>query len=227
MSRLNIITNIILIFACIVLGLVLSMRTIKIRDMMNQTKVDYNSYKSSAEERIDIMANRIEVLTEEYNKLSDATMEEMLSYIEPLKKLDKKEYMTQYQRIIEKYGNLEQKGLGIYEEYTAEEIEIMCRCIETEVYQCPFDAKVNVANVIFNRIESEKFPNDPHSVITAKNQFAYHRNNISEDTLLALEYAYLTEDTTNNAIAFRSDCSPENWGGWNLCHYDGYHWFYN
>lgn len=193
---------------------------------MNQTKVDYNSYKVSSEERICIMVERIETLTTEYEKLSTTTMEEMLTYIEPLKEFDKEEYMRQYQRIVEKYGSLEQKGIRLYDDYTAEEIEIMCKCIETEVYQCPFDAKVNVANVIFNRIESEKFPNDPYSVITAKNQFAYHRSNISEDTLLALEYAYLIEDTTNNAIAFKSDCGSKKFGDWNLCHYDGYHWFY-
>lgn len=130
--------------------------------------------------------------------------------------------MVEYARIL----NENEQKLEIYKEYTKDEIDIMCRCIETETYQCPFEAKVNVANVIFNRINNEIFPNDAVSVITAANQFAYHRSNISEDTLLALEYAYLNEDTTNGAIAFRSDSQQSHWGQWELCHNDGFHCFY-
>ena len=52
------------------------------------------------------------------------------------------------------------------------------------------------------------------AVIKVSNQFDYGRTNISEDTLLALGYAFMIEDTTNGCIAFRSDSSPNKWGKW-------------
>ena len=91
---------------------------------------------------------------------------------------------------------------------------MMLKCIETEAHEASFDCKVNVANVILNRIKSDQFPTDPVELITQKNQFAYGRNNISDSTVYALLYAYMVEDTTNGCIAFRSDCSPNEWNGW-------------
>ena len=108
-----------------------------------------------------------------------------------------------------------------------EQINIICRCIETEAYGAHFDGKVNVACVILKRIESDKFPSDPISVIKESNQFAYGRTNISEDTLLALEYAFMIgSEETNNCIGFRSDKKVENWNDWEYSYYDGVHWFY-
>lgn len=170
------------------------------------------------------MTDEIEFLNEENERNSELIIEELLYYIEPLKELDKELYMEKYREIIDKYGT---GIIKINDTYTEEELNLMYRCIETETYQCPIDAKINVANVIFNRVNDEKFGNDITSVITAKNQFAYGRKNISESTILAVEYAFYNEDTTNNAIAFRSDCSPENWSGWKKCYYDGYHSFYS
>ena len=138
-------------------------------------------------------------------------IEKAFSYIEPLKELNKKEYLKQYKKIIEDYNYFD-KPETIYDVYTKEQIDIICRCIETEAYGAYFDGKVNVACVILNRVESDKFPSDPISVIKESNQFAYGRTNISEDTLLALEYAFMIEDTTNGCIAFRSDSSPNKWG---------------
>ena len=138
-------------------------------------------------------------------------IEKAFSYIEPLKELNKKEYLKQYKKIIEDYNYFD-KPETIYDVYTKEQIDIICRCIETEAYGAHFDGKVNVACVILNRVESDKFPSDPISVIKESNQFAYGRTNISEDTLLALEYAFMIEDTTNGCIAFRSDSSPNKWG---------------
>lgn len=223
----QIVSNIALIIASVILGIILCFDAFKMNGELKALRKEYNEYKKSAEEQITLLSDKLNSLSDEYDDLSELTVNELLEYIEPLKELDKQEYMNQYKKIVEKYGTSEEKGLSLYDEYSEEQINIMCRCIETEVYQCSFDAKVNIANVIFNRIKDNKFPSDPYSVITAKNQFAYHRTKISEDTLLALEYAYIHGDTTNQAIAFRSDCGNETWGGWKLCHYDGYHWFYN
>lgn len=183
---------------------------------------EYIEYKINSEERIKILIEKKEELENKIIELKKETVKEEINYLEPFKETNKEQYMIEYAKIL----NENEQKLEIYKEYTKDEIDIMCRCIETETYQCPFEAKVNVANVIFNRIKSDIFPDDAVSVITAVNQFAYHRTSISEDTILALEYAYLNEDTTNGAIAFRSDSQQSHWGQWQLCNNDGYHCFY-
>ena len=136
------------------------------------------------------------------------------SIIEPLKEIDKRTWFILYKSIQEEYSDYLDPPESIYDYFTEEQIAIMQKCIETETYQCSFEAKVNVACVILNRVEHEQFPTDPIEIITGKNQFAYGRNSITEDTILALEYAFMIEDTTNGCIAFRSDCSPDTWNGW-------------
>lgn len=136
------------------------------------------------------------------------------SIIAPLKETDKKTWFILYKSIQEQYSNYIDPSESVYDYFTDEQITMMQKCIETETYQCSFDAKVNVACVILNRVEHEQFPTDPIEIITGKNQFAYGRNSITEDTILALEYAFMIEDTTNGCIAFRSDCSPDTWNKW-------------
>ena len=134
--------------------------------------------------------------------------------IEPIRETDKKLWFTLYKEIEEEYSDYFGKADNVYDCFTEEQINMMWKCIETETYQCNFNSKVNVACVILNRIENEHFPLDPIDIITSPNQFAYGRNIITEDTKLALEYAFSIEDTTNGCIAFRSDCSPNEWNGW-------------
>ena len=136
------------------------------------------------------------------------------SIIEPLKEIDKRAWFILYKSIQEEYDDYLDSPESIYDYFTDEQIVMMQKCIETETYQCSFEAKVNVACVILNRVEHDEYPTDPIEIITSKNQFAYSRNIITEDTKLALEYAFSIEDTTDGCIAFRSDCSPNEWNGW-------------
>ena len=136
------------------------------------------------------------------------------SIIAPLKETDKKTWFILYKSIQEQYSNYIDPSESVYDYFTDEQITMMQKCIETETYQCSFDAKVNVACVILNRVEHNEYPTDPIEIVTEKNQFVYGRNIISEDTILALEYAFMIEDTTNGCIAFRSDSSPETWHSW-------------
>ena len=136
------------------------------------------------------------------------------SIIEPLKEIDKRAWFILYKSIQEEYDDYLDSPESIYDYFTDEQIVMMQKCIETETYQCSFEAKVNVACVIINRVEHDEYPTDPVEIITSKNQFAYSRNNITEDTILALEYAFMIEDTTDGCIAFRSDCSPDTWYNW-------------
>lgn len=158
----------------------------------------------------------IEKLKVEYNTKLDeiryATVEEELQIIELIKEDDKLNWFKLYKEIFTIH-NVDAPET-IYDYYNDEEINIMHRCIETETFGADFESKANVASVILNRIESTDYPNNPINVITAPNQFAYGRTNISDETILALEYAFMIEDTTNGCIAFRSDSKKENWGKW-------------
>lgn len=189
----------------------------------------------SKQEQIEALETTNTSLQEHYNTVSDTNyslmyeidelqtqlieqkeieVAKLQNLIEPIKNTDKELWFTLYKKIEEEYSDYFGKSDNIYDYFTEEQINMMWKCIETETYQCNFDSKVNVACVILNRIENEQFPLDPIEIITSPNQFAYGRNIITEDTKLALEYAFSIEDTTNGCIAFRSDCSPNEWNSW-------------
>ena len=73
-----------------------------------------------------------------------------------------------------------------------------------------FEPKVNVASVIFNRLDHKKFPNTLSKILTP-DQFStisngsYKEVEVSEDTILACEYAFQIEDTTNGCLFFDSN----------------------
>ena len=126
---------------------------------------------------------------------------------------DKKDWYLAYKGFLEDYPEFD-RGSSLYDRYNDEEIYMMQRVIETEVYGCDFDAKANVASVILNRIEGDNnFPDDAITVCTAPGQFVYSRKQISEDTQLALEYAAEIEDTTNGALYFNSMAPMDSWNG--------------
>lgn len=146
----------------------------------------------------------------------------MLQYIEPLKDTDKATYLEIYKNLIDPTSLT-----LLEEEFSEEQIEIMYRCIETETYGAPLNAKVNVASVILNRVRSDMFPTDPIEIITAPNQFAYSKRNISEDTKIALEYAYLFGSEMEDCVAFRHDKCPQTWCKWEYYKTDevGHHFY--
>lgn len=173
------------------------------------------------------LKDSISVLTEENEELRIAILEyqekynELLSescvtkqeLIEPLKIYNLKEYYLLYKEIENEYSDEFGKPLNIYDVYSEEDILYMQKCVETETYDCPFENKVNVANVILNRVNSDRFPNTPKGVVTSPSQFAYFRSNISEDTILAVEYAFMFEDTTDGALFFHSGSYSDTFGG--------------
>ena len=187
----------------------------------------HNTIKSleSANTSLQTHCDELEIANQEFvnatiemqNKIINDKCNESLEFqeiIESLKETDKKSWFILYKLMQEYYIDYIDPSETVYDYFTEEQIAIMQKCIETETYQCSFDAKVNVACVILNRVEHNEYPTDPIEIVTEKNQFAYGRNIISEDTILALEYAFMIEDTTNGCIAFRSDSSPETWHSW-------------
>ena len=73
-----------------------------------------------------------------------------------------------------------------------------------------FEEKVNVTNVILNRIKHDDFPKCIIDVLTQYPQFssytsgAYKKVEVTETTILACEYAFQFNDTTDGALYFDS-----------------------
>lgn len=125
---------------------------------------------------------------------------------------DKREWFIRYKEICNEYSDVYPPPVSVYEIYSEDNIYLMQRVIETETYDCTFEEKTHVASVIINRLESDTFGNTVNEVIVP-GQFAYWRKDITEDTILALEYAYMIEDTAQGALYFHSGNKTETFSG--------------
>lgn len=166
--------------------------------------------------------------TEPTKSIYEIKSEEVLEKQKELDSItDNKERFLAYKALIAEYSEWVDPPETIYDVYTEDEIYLMQRCIETETFEQSFDSKVNVANVILNRIEDGRFGNSANEIITSPKQFAFGRKNISEDTKLALEYAYMFEDTTDGALYFHSLSYRPKFSGANYIFTDnaGHHFY--
>lgn len=141
---------------------------------------------------------------------------------------DTLEWYIEYKKIIDHFGKwLKDLPEDITDIYSQDEIHYIEKMVETETHGCSFDAHVNVANVVFNRVNHSKFPNNPKAVVTSGGQFCYGRSKITESVKLAVEYAYMFPDTTNGAIFFHSGVKTKKFNGRDLVHQDDAgHYFY-
>ena len=130
---------------------------------------------------------------------------------ERLKAEDKKEWFLKYKEFM---GNpkFEDKPETIYDCFSEQELDLLFKVVQAEIGDYSFEQKVNVTNVIFNRVYHECFGETLNDVLIPS-QFATIRNGrinrvkVDEDTILACEYAFLFADTTNGALFFDSDGS--------------------
>lgn len=141
---------------------------------------------------------------------------------------DKKEWFIAYKSIIEEYSYIIDPPETIYDYFTEEELDLLFHVVQAEVgNEYSFESKVNVANVIFNRFYHERFP-DTLSDILVRDQFSpiadgrYKEVEITEDTILACEYAFMMEDTTDGCLFFDSN----NTLNYQFVFNDGAHNFY-
>ena len=67
--------------------------------------------------------------------------------------------------------------------------------------------------MVLNRIESGEFGETVEEIITIEGQFVYWREIITEDTILAVMYAYEMEDTTYGALYFHSNEKTDTFCG--------------
>ncbi len=156
-----------------------------------------------------------ETIQDESNKTKnnfDAATEEMnheMAEIESIE--DKEEWFIAHKNIIEKYSYVLDPPESIYDYYSDEELDLLFRVVQAEIGDgYSFEQKCNVTSVIFNRIEDNRFPNSILEVLTP-DQFAtisngrYKKVEVSETTILACEYVFMIEDTTNGCLFFDSN----------------------
>lgn len=141
---------------------------------------------------------------------------------------DKKEWFITYKIIIDEYSYIIDSPETIYDYFTEEELDLLFHVVQAEVGdEYSFEQKVNVTSVIFNRLEHERFPNTL-SEILVYDQFSpisdgrYREVEVSEDTILACEYAFMIEDTTDGCLFFDSN----NTLNYEFVFCDGTHNFY-
>ena len=153
-------------------------------------------------------------LTEE--EIIEKKYEELICKRSIIKCDSKKEWFLEYKKLIKEYEEWCDPPETVFDVFTEEEVNLICRVVETECYDQNFDSKANVASVVFNRLESGDFGDSITEIITKKKQFVYGREKITEDTILAVQYAFEIEDTTDGCVGFRSKKHPKEWYNWEL-----------
>lgn len=151
----------------------------------------------------DIQQNEIDIISEK--------IFEVQQRINTLECENTMEWFKKYKEIQDEYSEWIDKDETIYDYFNESELDLLFRIVETEVRgENNFDEKVNVANVIFNRIKHEDFPTNLTDILTEYPQFSSYINGeyknvtVTETTILACEYAFQFQDTTNGALWFDS-----------------------
>lgn len=154
------------------------------------------------------------IQNEESSEILFTREDEVYLELKSLEKIeDKREYLIRYKEIFNEYSDVFPKPVEVYDIYSEDNIYLMQRVIETETYGCDFESKTHVASVILNRIEGDNnFGNTVEEVIKP-GQFCYHRKQITEDTVLALEYAFMIEDTSQGSLYFHSGNKTNTFSG--------------
>lgn len=157
-----------------------------------------------------IVSSGNEVRQDEIDIVSEKIFEAQ-QRINALECEDTMEWFKKYKEIQDEYSEWIDPDETIYDYFDEFELDLLFRIVETEVRgENNFDEKVNVANVIFNRIKHEDFPTNLTDILTEYPQFSsytsgdYKSVEITETTILACEYAFQIEDTTNGALWFDS-----------------------
>lgn len=131
--------------------------------------------------------------------------ETKLKEIEHIKDENTKEWFLAYKDLTYEYMKWVELPETVYDKYSEDEIRLIWRVVETETFDQDFDSKVNVANVVFNRLKSGEFGETITEIITTPKQFRYGRQKITDDTIYAVMYAYEMPDTTYGALYFHSN----------------------
>lgn len=167
------------------------------------------TYGESQNEEFEPIEVPVEVENiETEDECTERLISEMQAEMDLIESIEnEKEWLITYKEIIEKYSNVLDPPETIYDYFPDKELELLFRVTEAEATEGGFLEKANVASVIFNRIEHEEFGNTLSDVLT-EDQFStisdgrYLTVEITEDAVLACEYAFMIQDTTNGALFF-------------------------
>lgn len=137
---------------------------------------------------------------EDIEEIAERRKTERLAEISDIE--DQKEWFLAYKEIVSDYETILDLPDTIYDVFTKEELDFLFRVVQAEVGDegSTFEQKVNVARVIFNRLEHENFPDTLNEILTQENQFTvvankkYKQIEISGEIILACEYAYQIEN---------------------------------
>ena len=158
----------------------------------------------------------------DYAQLQQDKIDEAQKKIDSVDRNNTIEWFKNYRAIQNEYSEWIDTDETIYDYFNANELELLFRIVETEVRgEENFNEKVNVANVIFNRIKHEDFPVDLTEVLTEYPQFSsytsgtYKTVEVTETTRLACEYAFQFPDTTYGALYFDST-NGHSWADRNI-----------
>ena len=149
---------------------------------------------------------------EKLNNEVDTAIENMNVEMAEIESIEnKKEWFIAYKEIVDRYSYILDPPEGIYDYYTDEELDMFFRVVQAEIGdEYTFEQKCNVASVILNRIDHYKFSDKMLEILTPR-QFetvkngSYKKSKVSEDTILACEYAFEIEDTTDGCLFFDSN----------------------
>lgn len=126
---------------------------------------------------------------------------------------NRKNDFLSYKKILDEYREYSyiQIPLTVYDEYDIGEIKVFQRLVAAETTGGDFESKCNVASVVWNRLNSEKYPDNIIDVIYQRNgsvQFSptydgrIDNVEVTENDVLAVEYTYMFGSTAYDCIAF-------------------------
>ena len=159
---------------------------------------------TNGDEKVEEITVEIEPEEDVVSEREQEMYDEMIrvAYIE-----DRKEWFIEYKKLFDKYPEFLAKQESIYDVYSDSELKKLFRTIEAEATGGTFQDKVNVAVTIFNRINHEEFGSTIDEVITS-DQFSplqdgrYYKVAVTEETVLACEYAYIFRIIEHDALFF-------------------------
>ena len=159
---------------------------------------------TNGDEKVEEITVEIEPEEDVVSEREQEMYDEMIriAYIE-----DRKEWFIEYKKLFDKYPEFLAKQESIYDVYSDAELEKIFRTVEAEATGGTFQDKVNVAVTIFNRINHEEFGATIDEVIIP-DQFSpfmdgrYYEVVVTEETILACEYAYIFRIVEHDALYF-------------------------
>ncbi len=180
------------------------------------SKKEYESSKKEIDKNINSQRLiEVKVLIEEpeIDPIEEAveSMNREIDSISNIKNSDKELWFIEYKNIINKYSYILDPPESIYDYFTKDELNIFFSVVQAEVGdEYTFEQKCNVANVILNRIYHYQFEDNMFDVLTPSqfetvNNGRYKTVDVSYETVLACEYAFMFEDTTDGALFFDSN----------------------